>query len=1209
MLRAALLTLIMLPHIALSQDEFRDDFASLDAWEAQPHWLGARASQPFAEARDGVAHFRISEANRGMKWRRELPQVDAEFGPWLVIRYRAEGYAADRVDYVLWLGDSGRGRDGLRLMTGDHIRAEGQWHTRAFDLEQAGVVSPLNAMAVQCFADDGGDASLWVDYIAFTDSPPDDAEGYEAPLDDGRTWEVPVDAPEDWTVQPTWLANYTTRSHCEATPAGTRFVVEEPGRGAKWSRDLPEAIREARWVSLRYRATGMRGGTDYALYVGSEPGGRAREEQYIITLGDIIPDNTWRVATARAEVSSVKTLAAQVQARAESASLEIARLTFHEARPVIRLADEFDCAQGWPADMRPFRPVTLPPGNLDGPGLARKLKCEGWIPEGPITAQSIPFTVRPGGDAVLMTALREPGEIALEPEGRAAEVYLLLAAQLPGHEEPAFGGGRMSAIRQVERFAARIEYADGTAEEQFPLQVSRREHQLARGLHVYALALEPEKDVARIVLRDGMRRGAFGLVAATVSDNPGPATEATAPRPALSPPTERPVAARRAGITRAGERIIVEAWTLTMVLDCSDGLRVVAAENHSYHPAPLEIEPGPLFRLESGDLRLTSEDFRVTDIRGQGASASVDMVWEGEGAPIRVTVTADTDDPREVGLRASWDLGGRDHVATRLHFPDLQGMGFGGDAEDNWYWMPRRGDVISNLPLSLRAPYAGAGNPLQVIGAFSPRAGTGLYLMTQDLEATPRFYHVAKAGGRVRLGVEWHPFEGGDTPRTVLGCTPGGWQAQLDRYREWLATWYRPAAPRKQWFREVFNFRQDFLHFALPVKSGMFDPETKTFRIREVVEQDIEAFGGVDYLHIFDWGWDPVRGRCGDYDPWDYLGGADNLKAAVQEVKDMGIPVGLYIEGYLVDQQSNLGKAHGAQWQLLDLGGEPYTFFAPSFHICPWVKDWQDYLAATYARARQQTGAVGFYIDQFGFSHHYHCTNPAHGHPIPVTPVLGERETTRRVREAVGPEAAVYTEESPTDVNSQFQDGSFTYNISSVPDEWSPTHINLYRFAMPDFKTIEIIVCDKPLGSNVEAVKRILFNGEAIWIEGIWDRWFTPEVRDYIARMNRVLRENRAAFSGDFPRPLVPTRVEGIYANMFPEEADGSGKTCWTVYNTNFRTARGELMSVEHLPGAVYRDELSGEEIPVRVEGETAVLSLDMGPRDVAVISRSVTEP
>jgi hypothetical protein len=458
--------------------------------------------------------------------------------------------------------------------------------------------------------------------------------------------------------------------------------------------------------------------------------------------------------------------------------------------------------------------------------------------------------------------------------------------------------------------------------------------------------------------------------------------------------------------------------------------------------------------------------------------------------------------------------------------------------------------------------------------------------------------------------VEYWPLHSGQTPRTVIGCLQGDWHAQLARYKEWAATWYKPAAPRKAWFREVFNFRQQFMHFELPGKSGMFDPETKALHLNEVVQADAQAFGGVDYLHLFDWGWDPVHGRCGDYDPWEYLGGADRFHQAVQEVSAGGVPVGLYIEGILVDQQSNLGKAHGADWQMLDAAGKPYTYFAPSYHICPRVPEWQDYLSSTYARAKAQTGAVGFYIDQYGFSGpSYLCYNPAHGHPVPVMPALGERGMLQHVREALGPDAAIYTEESPTDVNSQYQDGSFTYNISSVPDAWSPSHVNLYRFAYPDFKTIEIICCDQPLGTNEDAVKRVLFNGEAIWLEGIADRWFAPQVRARIARCHAVLRANRACFTSPCPEPLVPTLVEGLFANMFPENAAGTGKTCWTLYNTAYRTRAGELIAVPNLPGATYRDEFTGQPLAVRVEADTAFLSLSLAPREVTVISRQVPAP
>jgi len=986
------------------------------------------------------------------------------------------------------------------------------------------------------------------------------------------------------------------------TAAGTRFDQPDGQAGAKWSRALPEAIRGARWVALRYRAKGLASHSDYALYVAASAGGKSEREQYLVKFSDLVADGSWHVARARLQVDSVQTLAVQVQAARPEAFLEVGSLTFSDRKPAIELQQVLDYRRGFPAAMAGWRPLALPPGNLDGPGLSRLFEQEGWLDGEQVTVQQVPFRVRPGRDAVIITPVRDVQDIQVPLTGQGAELYLLLATLLPASEEASYSHGLAGATSLVHRFVARIEYADGGSDEQFPYSLASGGHRLARGVGAYALALSPGRPLRQLVLRDRYRRGALGLIAATLAAQPGPATVATQLKPAVPLPRPLPVEARQASVGRVGDRVIAASHSFTLVLDLSRGLQVASVENHAAVRAPLVAKPGPLFSLDVAGRKVTAAEFKVAAVSSEPSVCRI--VLEHELAKVEVTV--DVTGGAEVGLRASCRLNGGDPRRSRFTFPELSGLSFSDNADDNWYWMPRQGDVVSNQPALIRARYAGAGNPAQVFGTFSPRAGTGLYVMTQDLDALPRHYLLTKRGGSVSLAVEYQPLFRAELPRTVIGCHQGGWQAQLQRYREWVSTWYREAAPRKSWFREVFNFRQQFLHFDLPVKSGMFDAKTKAWRLKEVVDEDAQAFGGVDYLHLFDWGWDPVRGRCGDYLPWDYLGGAEPFRKAIAGVKDAGVPVGLYIEGYLIDPPAAVSKAHGAEWQLLNADGKPYTNFAPSFHVCPAVKAWQDYLSSTYARAKRETGAVGFYIDEFGFTSFYDCYNPAHGHPVPQTPVLGEREMLRRVREALGPETVIYTEESPTDVNSQFQDGSFTYNISSVSDDLSPTHLNLYRFLFPSFKTIEIVVCDKPLGDNVEAVRQVLFSGEAIWIEGIANRWFTPETRAAIAVGRKVMRANRECFAGDYPTPLVPTRFEGLYANRFASQPDERGKTCWTVYNTTYRTARGGLIAVKHFPGAKYRDELTGRELTVKVEGDEAVLDLTIGPREVTVVSRVV---
>ena len=86
-----------------------------------------------------------------------------------------------------------------------------------------------------------------------------------------------------------------------------------------------------------------------------------------------------------------------------------------------------------------------------------------------------------------------------------------------------------------------------------------------------------------------------------------------------------------------------------------------------------------------------------------------------------------------------------------------------------------------------------------------------------------------------------------------------------------------------------------------------------------------------------------------------------------------------------------------------------------------------------------------------------------------------------------------------------------------------------------------------------------------------------------IALNRRVMRDNRECFAGDDVEPLVPTLLSGLYANRFSSSAGSASKTCWTIYNTNYRTVAAEVIAVKHVDGAQYRDELTGQPLQLRI--------------------------
>ena len=106
------------------------------------------------------------------------------------------------------------------------------------------------------------------------------------------------------------------------------------------------------------------------------------------------------------------------------------------------------------------------------------------------------------------------------------------------------------------------------------------------------------------------------------------------------------------------------------------------------------------------------------------------------------------------------------------------------------------------------------------------------------------------------------------------------------------------------------------------------------------------------------------------------------------------------------------------------------------------------------------------------------CWSAKHGHPTPSSTVESEYGLSRQVRDGIDgakPGVALYCEETPCDVNSQNLDGSFTYHMKHCCGARPWVLIHMPRFAIPSFKTFEILACDRPMGGWTEGVKWTFF--------------------------------------------------------------------------------------------------------------------------------------
>ena len=1018
---------------------------------------------------------------------------------------------------------------------------------------------------------------------------------------EGKMIALDISDAKQWIAHTDWLGNPAEGYNVSQEENVMAFSVRDAGQGMKWSRHFREPIDLTKpyYIVVDYRAVGVSSYGDYFLYIDSSANNTTKE-LYVIMPGDLEGDGRWRKAVAQMPNTRLNWMAIQVQAKSSDAKIQIKSISLTSEKPSFSISDVLELGNENVISDNSLEMIDL--SKYYNANSDEKLSKMGldtqWFKSERITADGIPFKIAISSPNLISTKLDSMETISIPINKKVGEIYLLLGAYYEGNEEPSIGNGKLTRVTHVERFIVEIEYSDGIKDFVFPFRVGTNLHTIEYTMGVYCIVPTRHSEIKEIKIHDEMRQGEFYLAGLTISGKFKEKPEIKSSPQSIS----KKIIVPDVLISADDHNIKLNNGYLQALINTEKGLVWTSLVN-GWTGAECLKASSPLFAVTMENKLIASSDFKVKDISiKEGKAVEFSLVHDA----LNANLTISFNEERQLEFALKLTNVSDKNIKITPSFISLNNV-FISDAQkpssidDQWYCYPRRGSVVNNVPASFNDPYSGL-FPMQFLDVYHPQLG-GIYIMKQDLTDEYKWFKLKKDSA-ISLSInymekELKPDENITLPEVVIGTHAGDWHDALTAYRNWVKSWYQPTVARKNWFREIFNFRQQFMHFALPKKSGIFDNDTKAYHFGETMEKDISDFGGVDYLHIFDWGWSKEFGRCGDYDHWEQIGGVEAFRKAIAETQAMSIPVGLYIEGYLVDPESNLGKAHGEEWQLLDRNGKPYTYFAPSYNICPAVKAWQDYLFQTYARVWRETGVNGFYVDEMGFADPGHfCYNPDHGHPVPEAPLRGQRDLVRKIREALPLDVAVYTEEIPTDVNSQYQDGSFTYSISSVSDNLSPTHLNLYRFAFPDFKTFEIITCDRPLGSDYQSVKRIFFNGEGIWIEGIAKDWFTPETRACIAKTHEILKAHVKAFTSANPIPLIPTLIDDIYANEFPADDE----KVWTIYNARYSTIRGELFAVPHKDGATYYDAWNRRELKPRIHEGKAYINMEIGPKDVGCL-------
>lgn len=1190
---------ILLLGAAFAQAKLPLEFSTDPGFRPMPSYLGNPTAKPELSAADGAVTLRVAEPGKGMKFLLDLQRYDCGALPYLLLRYRAENLAGG---YTIHLFDDSQA--GLMVLANSELKCDGQWHELAVDLSARGAVGSVRGFAteVQCA---GPPAYLSFDRLAATDELPEGVPVVPAQPEVDREQVVRgVDLKPE--ARPGWLAARAPIFSAQVEEGVLHLSARGTDQGMKFATPLPEALDLGAfsWAAVRYRARGLAPWGDYAFWFGSAPGGLPDDFFTLLSLSQVKADDQWHVAivplTKRFKVAE---LALEVSSAAGQGDLWLDSIRFCTRRPLLDVADVLPFTAGWSGLRLPERGFST--GTLSGQANAtvaprlRALGLKSWLPAGKVTVRGIPFIITPDKKDALSTPLL-PGQGAeVLCHNRGSELYLLLLSRLPSMDGARMGDPvPMDSFRNPERFLLRVAYEDGVVDEVFPVAVGSGQYEVIRGPEVYCLPGLRPVALKSVTLVNRMDSGNVLLAGLTLNQG-----KAVTPVPGVQelPPSPRPVLMAMpvpaVGVRPVAGGYFFQTHSLCLDLQTAGGIAVRRLGSPYGTLVKLRVAPGPLFLLGSGKQQADSTQVVVGTPRLEGRTLTVPVDGSARGVPLKgnLVVTATDDD---ILMRLDLANAASELITPRVHFPLLREARVG-EAADTWYLYTRKGGLLSNRPTHQRKAYGGE-HPLQVDDLFNPVTGGGLAILTYDRADVYRFYDLEKGERGVNYAIEyWEqelpPGAEVETVPTALRGHLGDWREAFALYRAWVKTWYKPQVPRKAWFQNVFYYQQS------TAWGPLRDQASGEWKMDEFIARCKESLGCLDYLHIFDFGESRVYGRVGDYNHYEELGGLPAMRAAVKRAQDQGVRLGLYIEGYLCDDRGLYGKDNCSKYDLRKQDGTPLLWpGAPHEHMmCPATEGWREHQAETYKRVAAELQPDGMYIDQYGFTDTWKtCWSREHGHPVPMAPLRGEGQTTQAIRAALPEGLANLTEETPNDVHAQYQDGALGYSVTFNDPVLAPHRVDLFRFAFPDFKVLQLTCYNSFVEGGWDLLKWPFFNAEAWWLGGDPHNAYSDEARAFLKQAFAILHRYAEAFTSSEVSPLVPTLRGTVYANEFR----GRQVTVWTLFNADYRTFRGDLLRVPHVAGTVYRNAFSGQEITPRLEKGHATLAVTVGPRDVGCV-------
>ncbi len=857
-----------------------------------------------------------------------------------------------------------------------------------------------------------------------------------------------------------------------------------------------------------------------------------------------------------------------------------------------------------PVDLPPRlqeEPFSIPPGSESADIFSHPLVLVNEIAFRIPKVDDVPETGR-------LIEKQRPLQVDLPDPVR--EIFLLVWSKIPLIDTDS-GPPKtpIAPINQSERFTAEIVYGDGTSDHVIPFNLTSRSYGLDNGLSLYVIHPGPGKVSQRLVFHDKVYKCSFALVALTcnpgqpISPEPGPG-EISPWYPVVD--KKLPTITRQPGFNVQQDSARASDGLITAEVSLQNGLTWRQLGSPAF--GQVTLDQSPVFAIKHTENWIGSDQWKVVDRQSVDNGILVNLEYQDQKTNLGAAVTIGLAEDGKIKMGLTLENKDGRPFLGKVRFPILEGIKLG-PLDDTWYYFPRDGGsaMIHHIEGNVYASH-GAGHPHQVDSFFNPKQWYVLTLLSNDLEGQFHWYDVGKGeeGGWYRLEYLEKKIQPGASwsfPDCMIAVSPGDWRESFRLYRDWVGTWYKPKPPAQDWYKKSFVIGTWYVYLGL----DRLIPTARKIR---------DIFGYCDAVNLAGWharvhpdnpthhpdyvsndpGYFHRQEYSGEYDQ-DALfpvGGKDNFRSVIRQANEAGIPLSLYTNPILINENTHRFGAKRGEW---GFGYRPVDYGGMMGYVpCLSYQEWVDYMVESWAFLSGDMDANIVYLDQLGGGSSI-CNRTNHPHQSPEPHFYGERVVTRRIREAIPEDTVICSEAHPEDTRLQFQNSFLQGGILRYITRHIQVPMNMTRFAFPDIKCFNNIYGYILKDNNWERLKFVAFNGDSYFLRRCYapEGYFGKEATRDLRKLFTILHENADEFMSTDVEPLIPNHIPGVFVNRFK----GEQKTVWTVFNANYRTARGKLLDIAAKPGTRYVD--LWNDTPVTMEA--ASLMVEIAPRDVAVIA------